>query len=263
MSAPIEDRPAVAVDRPRDGVARLTIDRAEQRNVLSDEVRDALIDALDALQADAAVRAVVLTGGDALFAAGADIRTMHDQGFQDAMAARGARIWSRIAGFRKPLIAAVGGAAAGGGCELALACDLVVASAAAEFSQPEIRLGIIPGGGGTQRLTRVLGKHRAMELVLTGRRVRAEEAERLGFVNRVVEAERLQDEALDLAETIARRPAIAAELAKRAVLAADETSMTAGLAVERELFLLAMASDDRREGMAAFLERRPPRFTGR
>jgi enoyl-CoA hydratase/carnithine racemase len=263
VSGSTASRPAVAVDRPRAGVVRLTIDRASERNVLTDEVRDALIDALDALQSDAAVRVVVLTGGDGLFAAGADIRTMHDQGFQDAMNARGARIWARIGGFRKPLIAAVGGAAAGGGCELALACDLIVASSDAEFSQPEIRLGIIPGGGGTQRLTRVLGKHRAMELVLTGRRVRAEEAERLGFVNRVVEPERLQDEALDLAETIARRPAVAAELAKRAVLAADETPLSAGLTVERELFLLAMASDDRREGMAAFLERRPPEFSGR
>lgn len=260
---PTDDAPAVRTDRPRDGVARVTLDRAATRNVLTDEVRDALIEALDGLETDADVRVVVLTGGDQLFAAGADIKTMRDQGFQDAIAARGARIWPRLVAFRKPLVAAVAGPAVGGGCELVLACDLVVAAETAEFSQPEVRLGIIPGGGGTQRLARALGKHRAMDLVLTGRRVRAEEAERLGFVNRVVEPERLQDEALALAETVARRPAIAVELAKRAVLAAEETPLGAGLAIERELFLLAMASDDRREGMAAFLERRPPRFSGR
>ncbi|EHN12919.1 Enoyl-CoA hydratase [Patulibacter medicamentivorans] len=258
-----DERSAVRRSNPRDGVALLTLDRAASRNVLDDELRDGLIAALEATDADADVRAVVLTGGSEVFAAGADIRAMRDQGFQDAIAARGARLWGRLAAVRKPLIAAVAGPAVGGGCELALACDLVVAADTAEFSQPEVRLGIIPGGGGTQRLARTLGKHRAMDLVLTGRRVSAEEAQRLGFVNRVVAAERLQDAALELAETIARRPAIAVQLAKRAVLAADETSLGAGLAVERELFLLAMASDDRREGMAAFLERRPPRFTGR
>lgn len=258
-----DERSAVRRSNPRDGVALLTLDRAASRNVLGDELRDGLIAALEATDADADVRAVVLTGGSEVFAAGADIRAMRDQGFQDAIAARGARLWGRLAAVRKPLIAAVAGPAVGGGCELALACDLVVAADTAEFSQPEVRLGIIPGGGGTQRLARTLGKHRAMDLVLTGRRVSAEEAQRLGFVNRVVAAERLQDAALELAETIARRPAIAVQLAKRAVLAADETSLGAGLAVERELFLLAMASDDRREGMAAFLERRPPRFTGR
>lgn len=258
-----DERSAVRRSNPRDGVALLTLDRAASRNVLDDELRDGLIAALEATDADADVRAVVLTGGSEVFAAGADIRAMRDQGFQDAIAARGARLWGRLAAVRKPLIAAVAGPAVGGGCELALACDLVVAADTAEFSQPEVRLGIIPGGGGTQRLARTLGKHRAMDLVLTGRRVSAEEAQRLGFVSRVVAAERLQDAALELAETIARRPAIAVQLAKRAVLAADETSLGAGLAVERELFLLAMASDDRREGMAAFLERRPPRFTGR
>jgi enoyl-CoA hydratase/carnithine racemase len=160
-------------------------------------------------------------------------------------------------------VAAVSGYALGGGCELALACDLIVASESAEFGQPEILLGIIPGGGGTQRLARVMGKQRAMDLVLTGRRISAEEAERLGIVNRVAPGAEWLDAALELADVVARRPPIAVRLGKQAVLAADETPMAAGLAHERRLYELAMATEDRVEGMNAFVEKRTPVFRGR
>lgn len=171
--------------------------------------------------------------------------------------------WQRVADCRTPLIAAVSGFALGGGCELALLCDMIVASDTAEFGQPEITLGIIPGGGGTQRLARVLGKQRTMDLVLTGRRIDAKEALRLGFVNRVATKRTWLTEAVELAETIARRPPLAVKLAKQAVLAADEMTLTAGLAHERRLYELAMATEDRVEGMQAFLEKRRPRFRGR
>jgi enoyl-CoA hydratase/carnithine racemase len=164
---------------------------------------------------------------------------------------------------RTPLIAAVSGWALGGGCELALACDMIVASQTAVFGQPEINLGIIPGGGGSQRLARVLGKQRAMELVLTGRRVEAAEARELGFVNRVVEAESWLEAALELASDVAKQPPIAARLAKQAVIAADETTISAGLEEERRLYELAMATEDRVEGMKAFLEKREPKFEGK
>jgi len=160
-------------------------------------------------------------------------------------------------------VAAVSGYALGGGCELALACDMIVASESAEFGQPEILLGIIPGGGGTQRLARVMGKQRAMELVLTGRRIDAAEAARLGIVNRVAPNHEWLDSALELADVVARRPPLAVRLGKQAVLAADETPISAGLAHERRLFELAMATEDRVEGMRAFVEKRQPEFRGR
>jgi enoyl-CoA hydratase/carnithine racemase len=161
------------------------------------------------------------------------------------------------------MIAAVSGFALGGGCELALSCDMIVASETAELGQPEITLGIIPGGGGTQRLARVIGRQRTMELVLTGRRIDAQEALRFGLVNRVVGKKEWLDTALELAEVVARRPPIAARLAKQAVLAAEETTMTAGLEHERRLYELAMATEDRVEGMTAFIEKRRPEFRGR
>jgi len=164
---------------------------------------------------------------------------------------------------RTPLVAAVSGYALGGGCELALACDMIVASESAEFGQPEILLGIIPGGGGTQRLARVMGKQRAMELVLTGRRIDAAEAHRLGIVNQVAPRKEWLDAALELATVIASRPPLAVRLGKQAVLAADETPLSAGLESERRLFELAMATEDRVEGMKAFVEKRPPEFRGR
>ncbi|ADB50587.1 enoyl-CoA hydratase/isomerase family protein [Conexibacter woesei] len=247
----------------RDGVALARMNRAGERNVLSPELRDALAGALEQADADPAVRCHVVAGGDEVFAAGADIATMAVQDFQDAMRAEGARLWPRLRAIRKPVVAAVSGYALGGGCELALAADLVVASETAVFSQPEVGLGIVPGGGGTQRLARLLGRQRAMELVLTGRRLTAHEARELGIVNVVAPAGGWLDAAHELAAKVARRSGFATELAKRAVLAAEETTLTAGLATERDLFALAMAGDDRVEGMTAFLERRRPVFRGR
>jgi enoyl-CoA hydratase/carnithine racemase len=212
---------------------------------------------------DPGVGCVVIAGGDEWFAAGADIKAMAQRSFQEVLGAQSARFWPRLAAVRTPLVAAVSGYALGGGCELALACDMIVASESAEFGQPEILLGIIPGGGGTQRLARVLGKQRAMELVLTGRRIDAREAERLGIVNRVAPRDAWLDAAVELAGVVAQRPPLAVRFAKQAVLAADETPLGAGLEQERRLFELAMATEDRVEGMTAFVEKRPPEFRGR
>jgi enoyl-CoA hydratase/carnithine racemase len=205
----------------------------------------------------------VIAGGDDWFAAGADIKAMAKRTFAEALTSPAARFWPRLAALRTPLVAAVSGYALGGGCELALACDMIVASETAEFGQPEILLGIIPGGGGTQRLARVIGKQRAMELVLTGRRIDAAEAERLGIVNKVAPAGEWLEAALELAAVVAARPPLAVRFGKQAVLAADETSLTAGLEQERRLFELAMATEDRVEGMNAFVEKRRPEFRGR
>jgi enoyl-CoA hydratase/carnithine racemase len=250
---------ATSVDGP---VALCRIDRPEARNALSPEVMDELATATEGFDADAEVRCIVIAGSDDVFASGADIGALRERTFQDSLVHPSAAFWKRLAAIRTPMIAAVSGWALGGGCELALACDMIVASETAEFGQPEITLGIIPGGGGTQRLARVIGKQRAMELVLTGRRIEAAEAERMGFVNAVVGKKGWLDEALELAQRIAKRPPLAARLAKQAVLAAEETPMTAGLETERRLYELSMATEDRIEGMDAFLEKRKPKFRG-
>jgi enoyl-CoA hydratase/carnithine racemase len=246
-----------------DGVGIARLNRPEARNALSPDVMDALLLAVEGWDGDPEVRCIVIAGGDEVFAAGADIKAMRDRSFQEVLAAPSARFWPRIASCRTPLVAAVSGYALGAGCELALACDMVVASETAEFGQPEITLGIIPGGGGTQRLARVAGKQRTMELVLTGRRIGAEEAFRLGFVNQVTRKREWLDQAVELARVIARRPPIAIRLAKQAVLAAEENTLAAGLDHERRLFELAMATEDRVEGMSAFIEKRRPEFRGR
>jgi enoyl-CoA hydratase/carnithine racemase len=251
----------VAEQRGAVGLARL--DRPDARNALSPELMEELAAVLERWDEDAGVRCIVIAGGDEWFAAGADIKAMARRSFQETLVSPTARFWPRLAAVRTPLIAAVSGYALGGGCELALACDMIVASESAEFGQPEILLGIIPGGGGTQRLARVAGKQRAMELVLTGRRITAAEAERLGIVNQIAPAKGWLDAALELAEVVAARPPLATRLAKQAVLAADETPLSAGLDHERRLYELAMATEDRVEGMNAFLEKRQPRFEGR
>jgi enoyl-CoA hydratase/carnithine racemase len=243
------------------GIARL--DRPEARNALSPELLEELAALVERWDEDAAVRCIVIAGGDDWFAAGADIRVMAQRTFVEALTSSAARFWPRLGAVRTPLIAAVSGYALGGGCELALACDMIVASESAEFGQPEILLGIIPGGGGSQRLARVIGKQRAMELVLTGRRIGAEEAHRLGLVNRLAPAGEWLASALELAELVAARPPLAVRLGKQAVLAADETPLSAGLDHERRLYELAMATEDRVEGMNAFLEKRKPEFRGR
>jgi enoyl-CoA hydratase/carnithine racemase len=253
---------AVRVER-RAAVVIVTLDRPEKRNALSPEVLEELAAAVDELDRDEHVNCIVIAGSDEVFAAGADIKAMSERTFQDVIERSTISFWQRIAACRTPLIAAVSGFALGGGCELALLCDMIVASESAEFGQPEITLGIIPGGGGTQRLARVIGKQRAMELVLTGRRIDAVEAQRFGFVNVVAPRRRWLEQAIELAEVVAKRPPLAVKLAKQAVLAADEMPLAAGLAYERRMYELAMATEDRLEGMAAFLEKRRAEFKGR
>jgi enoyl-CoA hydratase/carnithine racemase len=253
----------VVLAERRDHVGLARLNRPDARNALSAELMETLCELVEAWDADPDVRVIVIAGSDEYFAAGADIKAMYERSFQEALANPMTSFWQRIAAVRTPLIAAVAGYALGGGCELALICDMIVASETAEFGQPEIMLGIIPGGGGTQRLARVVGKQQAMELVLTGRRIDAQEGYRLGFVNRVTKKKEWLDQALELAEVVARRPPIAVRLGKQAVLAADETTLGAGLDQERRLYELSMATEDRAEGMSAFIEKRRPEFKGR
>ena len=243
------------------GLARL--DRPDARNALSAELMEELATLCERWDEDAEVRCIVIAGGDKWFAAGADIKAMAKRTLPEVITSPAARFWPRLAALRTPMIAAVSGYALGGGCELALACDMIVASEEAEFGQPEILLGIIPGGGGTQRLARVMGKQRAMELVLTGRRISAAEANELGIVTLLAPPDGWLDAALELAATVAERPPLAVRLGKQAVLAAEETALTAGLDQERRLYELAMATEDRVEGMNAFIEKRRPEFKGR
>jgi enoyl-CoA hydratase/carnithine racemase len=255
---------AAMVKEERHGaVVLLQLDRPEARNALSPELMEELGGALERADHDPDVRAIVIAGSDEVFAAGADIRALRDRTFGETLFHPTSVFWKRVAGCRTPLVAGVSGFALGGGCELALACDMIVASDTAEFGQPEITLGIIPGGGGTQRLVRVLGKQRAMELVLTGRRFSAQEALEWGIVNRIAKRGAWLNETIDLARVVASGPPVAAKLAKQAVLAADDAGLSAGLEQERRLYELAMATEDRVEGMSAFLEKRKPDFRGR
>jgi len=242
-------------------VALVRLDHPEARNALSPEMMDELGAALEGLDHSDEVRAIVIAGSDDVFAAGADIRALRDRTFGEALFHPTSVFWKQVAGCRTPLIAAVSGFALGGGCELALACDMIVASETAEFGQPEITLGIIPGGGGTQRLARVLGKQRTMELVLTGRRFTAKQALDWGLINKIDKA--WLNSAIDLARVVASGPPLASKLAKQAVLAADESGLSAGLDLERRIYELAMATEDRVEGMTAFLEKRSPDFSGK
>jgi enoyl-CoA hydratase/carnithine racemase len=244
-------------------VALLRLNRPEARNALSPEMMERIAAELDRLDPEPEVRCVVIAGSEEVFAAGADIKSMAERTLPEALYHPAAGFWRRLAGIKTPLIAAVSGFALGGGCELALACDMIVADEKASFGQPEIRLGIIPGGGGSQRLARAIGKQRAMEYVLTGRRFDAATAHGWGLVNRVAAPGECLEEALALARTVAERPPLAARLAKQAVLAAGETTLSAGLEAERRMFELAMATEDRVEGMRAFVEKREPDFKGR
>jgi enoyl-CoA hydratase/carnithine racemase len=250
-----------SLDEPH--VALLRLNRPEARNALSPEMMDELIAELERLDPAPEVRCIVIAGSEKVFAAGADIRAMSERSFAETLTHPSSSFWRRLAGVKTPTIAAVSGYALGGGCELALACDMIVASETAVFGQPEITLGIIPGGGGTQRLARTIGKQRAMELVLTGQRFDADTGLRLGLVNEVAQDGQWLEGALALAHTVAEQPPIAARLAKQAVIAAEETSLSAGLENERRLYELAMATEDRVEGMKAFLEKREPEFEGR
>jgi enoyl-CoA hydratase len=256
--------PAAGPDGDLDGVALVVLDRAEVLNALDVALLADLTDALEALDRDPACRAIVITGaGDRAFAAGADIRELAAQTPTSLVVENHFHRWERIKRIRKPLIAAVRGFALGGGCELAMTCDLIVAGDDAQFGQPEIKLGVIPGAGGTQRLARAIGKARAMEMVLTGRTMGAREAEAHGLVTSVVPAESTVSAALELAARVAQMPPVAVLAAKAAVNRAEELPLEAGLEFERQSFYLLFDSEDQREGMAAFTEKRPPHWKGR
>jgi enoyl-CoA hydratase len=256
--------PAPGSDGPIAGVALVTIERPEVLNALTFDLLDDLADALAGLDADPGCRAIVLTGsGTRAFAAGADIRELATQTPISLLVEDRFAVWERIAATRKPVIAAVRGFALGGGCELALGCDLIVAGDDAQFGQPEINLGVMPGAGGTQRLTRAIGRARAMDLVLTGRTITASEAEAMGLVSRVVPADQTLGAALALGATIAGNAPVAVLAAKEAVRLADELPLSAGLRHERRAFFALFASDDQGEGMAAFVEKRRPEWKGR
>jgi enoyl-CoA hydratase len=253
----------ILVDRPAPGVVRVTLNRPEARNALRTRTLAEIAAELDAATADDDIRAAVITGGLAFFAAGADLREMAPLGPVDVLTHERQRHWRAIAAFPKPLIAAVNGYALGGGCELALCADIVVAGTNAQFGQPEINLGMIPGAGGTQRLARVAGKPLAMLMVLTGTPVDAKSALAAGLAVEVDEPESALARAVEIASIIATKPALAVRLAKEAVLRAYEAPLSEALVAERQAFALLAASHDRNEGIAAFLEKRPPRFTGR
>ena len=247
----------------RGPVGLVTLNRPQALNALSDRLMAELDAALTELDADDSVAATVVTGSEKAFAAGADIKEMlaHDQA--SAMASDFIAPWQKIAGHRKPVIAAVAGYALGGGCELALMCDIVLAADNARFGQPEINLGTIPGAGGTQRLTRAVGKSRAMEMVLTGRQVDAKEAERIGLVARVLPLAELVPEALRIGEAIAAKSRPIVAMAKDMVNAAFEATLAEGIRTERRTFYATFATADRREGMSAFVEKRQPGFAHR
>jgi enoyl-CoA hydratase len=246
-------------------VAVLTINRPEKRNALSGQVRAELVAALDALRGDDAVRVLVITGaGDKAFVAGADIAEFAERTpLQQRAAMTGVRVFDEIAAYPKPVIAMINGFCLGGGCELALACDVRIAADTARFGQPEINLGIIPGGGGTQRLPRVVGMGQAMRLVLSGELIDAAEALRIGLADVVHPAGDLRARTLEFATSMAGKSPVALRMAKSAVRAAAEMPLGAGLQYETELFVTCFASDDKREGVAAFLEKRTAEFTGR
>jgi len=253
----------IKVDK-RPPVAIVTLDRPEALNALCDQLMNELTDALRTLDADDEVGAIVLTGSSKAFAAGADIKEMADKSFLDVfMEDYITRNWEELTRVRKPTIAAVAGYALGGGCEVAMMCDIIIAADNARFGQPEITIGVIPAAGGTQRLTRAVGKSLAMEMVLTGRQLTAEEALQFGLVSRVVPVDDLLDEAVRMAEKIASFSRPAVMMAKEAVNRAFETTLTEGLRFERRLFHSLFAFEDQKEGMHAFIEKRRPQFKNR
>jgi enoyl-CoA hydratase len=241
----------------------IQINRPQQLNALNAVVMEELAGAMEEFDRDEQVGCLVITGNQRAFAAGADIKEMADATAVEMLQRDSIARWDRIRKIKKPIIAAVSGFCLGGGCELAMACDLIVASESTQFGQPEINIGVIPGAGGTQRLTRALGKSKAMELILTGRYLSAREAEQFGLAARVVPVEVYLDEALKLANEIAARPPMAVRFAKEAINKAFETSLSEGLEFERRLFYFTFTTDDQKEGMRAFVEKRKAEWTGR
>lgn len=256
------DYRTILVER-RDRVGVITLNRPEALNALSQELMGEVVDAATRFDRDASIGAIVLTGSERAFAAGADIKEMADQDYVDVYLADWFAPWDTFAAIRTPVIAAVAGHALGGGCELALMCDIILAADTAKFGQPEIGIGVMPGMGGSQRLTRAIGTYKAADLVLTGRTMDAAEAERAGLVSRIVPAAELIDEALAVASGIASKSLPVVYAAKEAVRVASETTLAEGVRFERRAFHALFALDDQAEGMAAFREKRTPEFRGR
>ena len=247
--------------KPR--VALIQLNRPKELNALNLQLMQELRDALASLDRDENVRVIIITGNEQAFAAGADIKQMSDKSAVDMLKVDQFSTWDQIRKTKKPIIAAVSGFALGGGCELAMTCDMIIASETAKFGHPEIKIGVMPGAGGTQRLTRAVGKAKAMELVLSGRFISGEEALQYGLVNKVVPVEMYLHEALQLAKEISEMSPIAAQLAKEAVNRSFETHLDEGLHFERKNFYLAFATEDQKEGMKAFVEKRKPEYKGR
>jgi enoyl-CoA hydratase len=253
----------VLVEKPEAGIAVIRLNRPEARNALSAEFRRLLAAAFEQLAADDEVRCVVLAGSDKVFAAGADIKAMAEASPSDMMQNGSEAAWRAIRSFPKPVIAAVNGWALGGGCELAMHADIIVAGEGARFGQPEIKVGVIPGAGGTQRLTRAVGKFKAMKILLTGEPITAREAEAMGLVSEVVPDDEVAGRAIGLAKAIAAQPPLAARKIKELVLSGADLPLDAALTMERQAFWLMFDTADQKEGMRAFIEKRPPAFTGK
>ena len=253
----------VVESRPLEGVGLVEINRPEARNALNLEVRERLAGAVEMFAADAAIRCIVITGREGNFAAGADIKAMANLGSADMLVQRTHRYWEAIARCPKPIIAAVEGYALGGGCELAMHADIIVAARTANFGQPEVKLGLMPGAGGTQRLLRAIGKYKTLMLVLTGDLFPAEEAERAGLVSLLTAEGEALAHALRLAEKIAKMPPLAVEQIKEAVVNGEDAPLETALRLERKAFQLLLDTQDKREGVAAFIEKRKPLFRGK
>ncbi len=253
----------VLVERPQAGIALIRLNRPEARNALSQSLRQALTAQFVALSEDDSVRCIVLTGGERVFAAGADLRAMADATPIDILLLNNQRMWQTIAACPKPVIAAVNGFALGGGCELAMHADIIVAGEGARFGQPEVKVGIMPGAGGIQRLARTVGKFKAFKLLLTGEPIAARDAEALGLVSEVVADDQVQARALELAAQIAAMPPLAVTQIKEVLLAGQDASLETALMLERKAFQLLFASADQKEGMHAFLDKRAAQFKGR
>ena len=254
---------SVLVERPAEGVGLIRINRPEARNALNMEVRKLIAKHLTEMGEDDAIRCIVLTGNDKSFAAGADIKEMAGAGTIEMLARGTHKLWRTIAACPKPVIAAVNGFALGGGCELAMTCDIIVAGESAKFGQPEVKIGIIPGGGGTQRLPRAVGKYKAMRYVLTGDLFSAKEAFDMDLVSELVPDAEVEKRAVEMAKQIAELSPLAIQQAKEAVLRGMDAALDTGLALETKAIQILFSSQDQKEGMAAFIEKRKPKFSGR
>ncbi|MBM3373123.1 MAG: enoyl-CoA hydratase [Betaproteobacteria bacterium] len=253
----------VLTERPAEGVGLIRINRPEARNALTTEVRRLIGEHLSAMAEDPAIRCIVLTGNEKAFAAGADIKEMAEAGAIEILQRGSQKLWRAIYGCPKPVIAAVNGFALGGGCELAMTCDIILAGESAKFGQPEVKIGIIPGGGGTQRFPRTVGKFKAMRYVLTGDLFGAKEAYEMDLISEVVPDGEVESRAIAMAKQIAELPPLAIQLAKEAVIRGMDAALETGLTLESRTLQLLFASQDQKEGMAAFIEKRKPKFSGK